>query len=148
MNIRIICYTLFNITHTGITARAKQDLDNLALWTQKRNTQWNFDTIVQLVSLRAQPDVLTLPEKINANKKKFGAIFDSEKNLQCYKFHFAVDYESVYDKGDYKLGYLYEDCHNVPMLLLGDEHKKLKPILDTSNELRNIYFEYEQNKQN
>lgn len=148
MNVRIICYTLFNITQTGINVRAKPDINDLDEWTRKRNTQWNLDTIIQLVSLRAQPELLTFPEKISANKKKFGTIFETEKNLSCWKFTFSVNYESIYDNGDDELGYLYEDCHNIPMLLIGDENKKLKAVLDTSKELRNIYFEYEQNKQN
>ena len=143
MNFRIICYTLFNITYTGINARAKQDIDNIAIWTQKRNTQWNLDTIIQLISLRAQPDVLIFPELIVADKKKFGKIFQNEKNLKCWRFNFSVEQGSVYDKGDQQLGYLDEDCHNIPMLLIGDENKKLKSILDTSDEFRNIYFQYE-----
>lgn len=143
MNFRIICYTLFNITQTGITARAKQDIDNITIWTQKRNTQWNFDTIVQLISLRAQPDILIYPEVILADKKNFGKIYENEKNLKCWKFIFSVQHGSVYDNGNNELGYLYEDCHNIPMLLIGDESKKLKPILDTSTEFRNIYFHYE-----
>lgn len=143
MNFRIICYTLFNITQTGITARAKQDIDNITIWTQKRNTQWNFDTIIQLISLRAQPDILIYPEVILADKKNFGKIYETEKNLKCWKFIFSVQHGSVYDNGNNELGYLYEDCHNIPMLLIGDESKKLKPILDTSTEFRNIYFHYE-----
>lgn len=143
MNFRIICYTLFNITYTGITARAKPDTDNIDMWIKSRNTQWNFDTIIQLISLRSQPDILGYPEQILGNKKYFGKQYEKEKNLICWKFTFAVQHGSVFDNEDIKLGNLYADCHNVPMLLIGNENKKLLSILDISEQFRNIYFSYE-----
>ena len=48
---------------------------------------------------------------------------------------------SVFDDGVRGLGYLYEDCDNVPMIRCGTEWDKLPEFLDTSPELRNIYFE-------
>jgi len=39
------------------------------------------------------------------------------------------------------LGGLYSDCEGVPMIKVGTEWDKLPNFLDTSPELRNIYFE-------
>jgi hypothetical protein len=33
-------------------------------WTFKRNTQANFDTILQVISLRSQPESLSIPKKM------------------------------------------------------------------------------------
>ena len=64
MNHRIACFTLFDITKTDITNRkapinlSVKDLDD---WEYKRNSQCNFDTIIQVISLRAQPERITKP---------------------------------------------------------------------------------------
>jgi hypothetical protein len=142
MNSRIICYTLFNITYTGITSRTKPNTEEIKDWTVKRNTQWNFDTILQLISLRSQPDILTYPEKIKS-KNLFGTIFQKQDKIYCWKFIFQVQHNSVFDNEEIKLGNLYNDCHNVPMILVGGENNLLMPILDTSPQQRNIFFDYE-----
>lgn len=141
MNSRIICYTLFNITYTGVTSRSKPT-DDLEQWRIKRNTQWNFDTIQQLISLRSQPEIISYPQKINIDNH-FGSNFKSNKKIDCWKFIFQVQHNSVFDNDEMKLGYLYSDCHNVPMILVGEENELLTTVLDTSSEYKNILFYYD-----
>ena len=64
MNFRITCYTLFDITQTGVLNRSRPSVDqDMTDWTCKRNTQANFDTILQVISLRSQPESLSIPKK-------------------------------------------------------------------------------------
>ena len=61
---KIRCYTLFNITKTGITNRrnsSKLGPDKDKEWEKLRNTQCNFDTLIQVISLRSQPENITDP---------------------------------------------------------------------------------------
>lgn len=141
----ITCYTLFDITQTGVLNRhrAPDQADNTE-WFYKRNTQCNFDTILQAINLRSQPEVSRIPKK---NKIKFndftnfGYLFEDENEIPCWSFDFTVSHGSVFNDGISELGALYSDCHNVPMIRCGTEWDKLVNKIDTSDELRNIYFE-------
>ena len=64
------CYTLFDITNTGIIMpynsnlsamfldTANQPVYNEKTWDRSRNQQRNWDTMVQIISMRAQPMIL------------------------------------------------------------------------------------------
>lgn len=146
MSFRITCYTLFDITQTGVLNRARPgDDQELAQWLIKRNTQANFDTILQVISLRSQPEVIKKPIKVEIRFdefEKFGFLFDQKENetYSCWKFVFEIQHPSVFDDGITELGSLFNDCDNVPMILCGTEWDKLPAFLDVSDELRNIYF--------
>ena len=71
------------------------------------------------------------------NLKDFYKTHYTENN----KFTFTISFNNVYNDGIKELGHLYDDCHGVPMLKTGVEWKKLPLFLDSSPELRNIYFE-------
>lgn len=146
MSQRISCYTLFDITQTGVLNRAKPIDQDVPTWMIKRNTQCNFDTILQVISLRSQPDVNKLPTKeilTDIDFDKFGFLFEkSEDVLQyCWKFEFEVHHTSVFENGIIPLGALYNDCDKVPMIVCPDMIDGVSPFLDISDELRNIYFE-------
>ena len=54
MSYRIRCYTLFDITRTGVLNRkspAMYNPEELKSWEYKRNTQANYDTILQIINL-------------------------------------------------------------------------------------------------
>jgi hypothetical protein len=139
MSHRIACYTLFDITRTGVLNRARpgDDIENITDWYHKRNTQCNFDTILQVISLRAQPENITEPKFVTIYDYKFG----SEYNIsQCWTFDFEVQHDSVFENGIIDLGYLYTDCENVPMILVSNEPSNMPARLDISKELSNIYF--------
>jgi hypothetical protein len=143
MSFKITCYTLFDITQTGVMNRSRP-VDDDKSWIYKRNTQCNFDTILQAISLRSQPEVLSNPEKIYINFDEFdnfGFLFEQNDEVQaCWKFEFIIQHPSVFDDGISELGALYNDCDSIPMILCGTEWDKLPNFLDSSPELRNIYF--------
>lgn len=147
MSYIISCYTLFDITATGVLNRSRPMLDEEdSSWIKKRNTQCNYDTILQLISLRSQPDILSKPERMSINFNdfdKFGFLFEQQENetYNCWHFKFEIQHSSVFYDGINELGGLYTDCDAVPMLKVGTEWDKLPLMLDTSDELRNIYFE-------
>jgi hypothetical protein len=144
MSLKIRCYTLFDITKTGITNR-RNSINPDPKWQKQRNTQCNFDTILQVVSLRSQPEDITNPEQFQltfSEFDKFGFLFESETEPHSiWKFDFTVNFHSVFDDGVNEFGHLYSDCDGVPMIQIGTEWNKLPSFLDTSSELRNIYFE-------
>lgn len=148
MSYKIRCHTLFDITQTGVlNRRLPQGLpDEKAIkLEQERKTQCNFDTVIQVISLRSQPENITVPisyKTVLTDVSKFGFLFeevDIEQN--CWMFDFNITHASVFSNGIDELGALFQDCNGVPMIKVGNEFDKLSSFLDTSPELRNIYFE-------
>ncbi len=87
---RIRCHTLFDITQTGVLNRSKPTEDDVAGWVKRRNTQCNFDTVLQVISLRSQPEVVRLPigsEITEIDFELFGFLYNHE-NVKCWKFNF------------------------------------------------------------
>ena len=146
MSFTITCYTLFDITPTGIMNRHRPVVDEeIPMWLQKRNTQCNFDTVVQAISLRSQPEVTRMPEKTQIRFDEFtnfGFLFQQQEdeNYDCWTFDFNIQHTSVFNDGINELGALYSDCDTVPMIKTDTAWNKLPAFLDTSDELKNIYF--------
>jgi hypothetical protein len=143
MSYTISCYTLFDITQTNVLNRHRPDMDKE--WHYKRNTQANFDTIQQAISLRSQPDIVRIPERMYIKFDEFtefGFLFEQQDNetYPCWSFDFDVQHPSVFFDGVNELGGLYRDCDRVPMIKCHTEWDQLPAFLDTSDELRNIYF--------
>jgi len=126
--------------------RTKPGVDEDTIeWTLKRNTQCNFDTVLQAISLRSQPEVVHDPVRIDVRFdefQNFGFLFEQleDEVYPCWKFEFDVQHPSVFDDGISELGGLYRDCDGVPMINCGSTWDKLPGFLDSSSELRNIYF--------
>lgn len=143
---RLCCYTLFDITSTGVLNRAKPPIDvDQKQWLYKRNTQTNFDTVLQAISLRSQPELITSPVQVNFRFDEFdnfGFLYEQieDETYPMWKFEFGVQHTSVFENGLVELGALYNDCEGIPMLKCGTEWDKLPTFLDTTPELRNIYF--------
>lgn len=145
MSYKIACFTLFDITYTGVLNRAKPtENENVDEWSYRRNTQCNLDTILQAISLRSQPEILSNPKKYTMKSKKvdgFGSLFQNEKkDIPYWEFEFVVQHPSVFEDGISDLGHLYNDCHGIPMMKCSTEYDKLPKWLDTTSELRNIFF--------
>jgi len=147
MSYKIRCYTLFDITKTNLVSR-KPPLDlteeQRLVWQSDRNAQLNFDTILQVVSLRSQPEEISDITKTIINFKdfdNFGFLFEDEEEQHGWFFDFFILHAKVFDDGISELGMLYSDCDGVPMIKTGKEWDRLPDFLDTSPELKNIYFE-------
>lgn len=133
--------TLFDITQTNIPNRSRppDDIDPI-VWEKQRKTQCNFDTLLQAISLRSQPENITIPVKSKlSNDNPFGKLY-SKKELHAWTFNFTVNHTSVFNDGEDDLGFLYNDCQGIPMILSGEEVPILNNFLDTSFELKNIHF--------
>jgi len=143
MSYTITCYTLFDITQTNVLNRHRPDMNQELRY--KRNTQSNFDTVQQAISLRSQPEIVRIPEKTYIRFDQFlefGFLFEQEEDetYPCWSFDFTIHHPSVFYDGVSELGALYRDCDQVPMIKCGTEWDKLPAFLDSSDELRNIYF--------
>jgi len=143
---RIACYTLFDITQTGVMNRSKPTQDDIENWVSRRNTQCNFDTILQVISLRSQPEIAKFPVKTEMNEedyKKFGFIYNKQDGQISYywKFEIEIQHMSVFENEFAPLGALYNDCEGVPMIICNTQTEKTSTFLDTSVELKNIHFE-------
>lgn len=147
MSYRIRCYTLFDITQTGVLIRrAPINLTEAERidWENRRNSQSNFDTIVQVINLRSQPEEMSVTTSSYIKFKefqKFGFMYEDEEDQLCWEFDFSIAHKSVFDDGITELGALFDDCEGVPMIKHNVKWDKLSGFLDTSPELRNIYFE-------
>jgi hypothetical protein len=146
MSYTITCYTLFDITPTGVVNRNRPVEDEeIASWLYKRNTQCNFDTVLQAISLRSQPEITRMPEKTQIRFDEFtdfGFLFEQKEDelYNCWSFDFQIQHASVFNDGVNDLGALYSDCDTVPMIKTDTVWDKLPAFLDTSVELKNIYF--------
>ena len=144
MSHRIACYTLFDITKTGVLNRAKPgtDIEDVTAWYHKRSTQCNFDTIIQIISLRSQPEVVSDPKliKIDINQTKFGSDYTKYKQVNCWTFDFEVHHSSVFEDTENELGALYSDCDKVPMINTDTNLITVNNYLDLDKATRNIYF--------
>lgn len=141
MSHRIACYTLFNINQTGVLNRARpSESEDYNEWLFKRNTQCNFDTILQSISLRSQPEVIKFPTVDNADVKKFGLKYANIKNLKVWTFEFEIYHDSVFNDEDGDLGALYKDVQGVPMIKFKEDCKALPNYLDNTKDYKNIYF--------
>jgi len=144
MSYRIACHTLFDITKTGVLNRARpaDDVTDIDKWVNQRASQCNYDTILQVISLRAQPDNSTSPIEtiVDLSKKHmFGNVFTKGKT-SMWSFDFEVQNESVFNDGDSPLGALEIDCQGVPMVNTINQLKNLDLMLDVTKEKRNIIF--------
>jgi hypothetical protein len=74
--------------------------------------------------------------------ENFGFLFQQIENetYPMWEFSFDIQHHSVFNDGISELGALYNDCNGVPMILCGTEWEKLPSFLDSSEELKNIYF--------
>lgn len=150
MSFKISCYTLFDITQTGVINRSRPSPeDDPDVWLRKRNTQCNFDTLLQAISLRSQPEIIDYPTimKIKFNEfDHFGFLFEEEiDEVNCWTFDFNIQHPSVFNDGITELGSLYSDCDQVPMIKTDTAWDKLPAFLDSTDELRNIYFKVVEN---
>lgn len=147
MSYRVRCSTLFDITHTvSISRRPSVNFTpaQLADWEVKRNAQTNFDTVLQVISIRCQPENPSAPKMktIDFSKEQlFGFMFEGEDPQPYWTFDFDIEKDNVFDNGIDQLGFLFDDCDGVPMVKTRKEWTKLPDFLDTSPELKNIYFE-------
>ena len=113
----ITIHSDFDITNTGVTRHFNANLLPAKVngriifteeeWHRCRRQQTNWETIVQLISLRAQP-----------------ANLETAATEDGWIVEFDVETPDVYLKDSDPLGLLKDDFNNVPLLIGLAEHKK------------------------
>lgn len=140
--IEIKCSTIFDITKTNISNRRQHlsEISDVNL-TKMRSQQSNFETILQIVSLRSQPENISNPvKKIISLTSDWGSSYNS-KNIVIWTFKFTVITESVFCGEKHSLEKLYNDCEHVPMIVGLEEQYSLINQLRIDDVYRNINFE-------
>jgi hypothetical protein len=135
---KILCRTLFDCSHTGITGHFRpsqlpfQDqtgkiIQDQSDWNFARNQQRNWESIMQVASLRAQPTIIEYPKQINNE----------------WRFVFEVEGDGVYsnDGNVNGTGALAVECAGTPMITGLKETTQLDPQLIASGNDQNIWFE-------
>lgn len=127
-------YSLVDITPTGVTRGADDSLE--------RNQQRNWETVLQCMSLKAQPLSVQLPEVIeveNVNILSFGDFYTGPQRVWTWTW--AVEHQEVYDTPKVPLGALQKDFEQVPVVTcLTETAKFMLPIFYPYGSIKNVYF--------
>ena len=124
---RLVCRTLFDITRTEVkhafntgrlpfTDRSGQIITDHRSWMLARNQQRNWETLIQLLSLRTQPQKVTDP-----------ALWLSSE--VWWAFEFDIEDVAALALDDRPFGQIQQDCSMVPMLIGLREQIKVTPML-------------------
>lgn len=124
---KIQCRTLFDITKTDVRHQFSADalpfrdatgrqIANHRDWMLSRNQQRNWETLVQLLSLRLQPQDITSPALVR-------------EHTLWWSFEFTIENPSVLSVDDRPYGQIEQDCAMVPMLIGLTEQVKITPML-------------------
>ena len=140
--VKIQCTTLFDITRTNVSSRRHSYVqDGLE---KPRSQHSNFETVLQIISMRAQPENITDPEKqmVTVNSASvWGTAYRGKEKIPQWRFTFTVESESVFDDGDTSIGNLFKDSEGIPMIIHLEESSRIQSTIDSSSQFRNIYFE-------
>jgi hypothetical protein len=132
------CYTLVDITQTGVIRPS----DNPELGRQ-RNQQRNYETLIQILSLRSLPILRNTPKMLinqQLDNYNFGDHFEGSHNV--WEFTFEVEQEDVFLSNNNPAGLLESDINHVPIIVgLAETASFVMPMFSSSYDTRNIYFE-------
>jgi hypothetical protein len=150
---KVICYTLFDCTATGILNHAKisqlpitdkQGLiiaDQTAL-TRARNQQRNWETLTQLISLRTQVTVYSPPQILQDTS--IAVLGLNRQAARIWTFEFGSEFADIYDISGEPLAALTQDCDGVPLITGLDEAvENLEPVIRTTGSVINTKFVYQ-----
>lgn len=137
ISMRVACTTLWDITVTGQTVRRGQQNNSLE-YQKQCNQQSNWETILQCLSIRCQPENISEVTKIKTSRSTWGTEYKNAKIAWTFTFECLDD---VYIIENDKLAGLYLDCDNVPLITGLDETVNDLKTISNSPELKNIHFE-------
>jgi hypothetical protein len=127
-------YTLIDITETKVLTQSIEQ-------QKQRNQQRNWETIYQLLSLRAQLLEFNCMPVVSADiaEYAFGINYVGKHNI--WMFDFAVERDDVYALNHDKFGVLKDDFKIAPIILGLDETATPPlPLFYASGADKNIYF--------
>jgi hypothetical protein len=134
---KVLCRTLFDCTFTGVTGHLRPQhlpfttktglvIDTPEQWNRSRNQQRNWESLLQIMSLRTQPMNVVPPTK----------------HQDGWHFEFEVEAEGVLSGGHNTadLDGLVADCEGVPMVTGLDEAEVITSTLHAQGTDQNIWF--------
>ena len=134
---KVLCRTLFDCTHTGVTGHLRPQqlpfttktglvINTPEQWNLSRNQQRNWESLLQIVSLRTQPMNVVPPTK----------------HTDGWHFAFEVESEGVLGSGhgSDNLAGLVGDCEGVPMVTDLQEAEVITATLHAQGTNQNIWF--------
>ena len=127
-------FTLVDITPTGV-------LHNHAGNDHARNQQRNWETIIQLMGLRAQPHITKQPtvKLYDLGDGPFGEMYRGQHLVWTWTFRSEHPGSYVIDNDP--LAGLYQDFENIPVITILDETARfMLPILHPWGAIKNIHF--------
>lgn len=128
--------TLVDITRTGVT-RHHAGEEHL------RDQQRNWETVLQVLGIRAQPTVIDGPitdvvEEFVV-KNLFGDMYSGDQRI--WAAGFSIEHQNVYATANSQLALLEEDFNQVPVITALDETARfILPIFYSHGAIKNIAF--------
>ena len=126
-------FSLVDITATGIT----RGIDN-----PQRNQQRNWETVMQCMGLRTQPQNIQIPTVAtitDTHNLEFGDFYTGEQKVWIWQW--TVESAEIYDLPNKLLGGLMQDFEQVPIITgLEETAKFMLPIFYPYGTIKNIYF--------
>jgi hypothetical protein len=106
------------------TGRLINDIND---WNRARNQHRNWETIMQMISLRAQPTIVQEPHCVDG----------------VWQFEFSVETPGVYSTNNDvdNLDGLLNECAGIPMVVGLDETGTINPSLTVNGTDQNLWFE-------
>lgn len=135
-NLRIYKYqghTLVDITQTGVTRHSPEQ-------ERARNQQRNWETVQQLLGLRAQ--ILEIAQKKFTEQDLivFGPKYQGQQTM--WQFEFSVEVKDVFKLDQDPVGILIQDFNHAPIVAGLDETVKFPMhLFFTQGENKNIHFD-------
>lgn len=127
-------YTLIDITKTDV-------LDNRPDHSLQRNQQRNWETVYQILSLRAQLLDFKYLGYIEEDLSNFSFGINYQGLHRIWQFEFAVEHDGIYNIDADRYGTLKDDFKITPIILgLTETASPNIPLFYASGSDKNIYF--------
>ena len=127
-------YTLVDVTATGVTRLAGNN-------EYQRNQQRNWETLLQVIGLKAQPVHIEGPicTELDVGYLEFGNMFEGRHRV--WVACIGIEHTDVYLTGDNPVAGLENDFAQVPITSgLNETARFMLPIFYTHGAIKNIYF--------
>lgn len=129
---RYVGYTLVDITKTNILVPHPQF---------ERNQQRNWETVTQVLSLRAQLLELEYLGVVDEDLELYSFGVDYTGIHKVWAFEFAVDRDNVYSFDCDRYGTLKDDFKIAPIITgLTETISLTRPLFEVAGPSKNIYF--------
>lgn len=129
-------FTLVDITDSGVTDPRTSDVIGY-------NQAQNLNVLLQLISLRAQPIVVSISKREDQDLAdySFGSTF-SNTEASVWIIKFATEYKGAWANGVDQSYHLVNDCQGVAVTTGLDETETITPALfnTVSSTAKNLYF--------